>query len=185
MKSPHELRKELAGLQTKLQGWVSAVYELADGAVAVTREGDPKKIATRNQAFLAAKFQQEVHEKAIAVVEAELAEAERRERQEARKALAPEAEKLVERVEKAHSDVAAAMNMLAAAVRAAHEVESEASRIASQGGTRHRYTLQRDHGWVLDAVKNTLSGRAVTTMPRDRQLSAISQLVEALAGGAA
>lgn len=156
--------------------------ELECLTVAVLRSGDAKRSDAHQSALAKAQQDLKANHDVIAAIEKELAEAERRERQEARQALAPEAEKLVERVEKAHSDVAAAMNMLAAAVRAAHEVESEASRIASQGGTRHRYTLQRDHGWVLDAVKNTLSGRAVTTMPRDRQLSATRQLAESLAG---
>lgn len=181
MKSSHELRKELAGLQTKLQGWVSAVYELADGAVAVTREGDPKKIATRNQAFLAAKFQQEVHEKAIAVVETELAEAERRERQEAQQALAPEAEKLVERVEKAHSDLLAGLVSVVSAAQTLHQIEGEASTIASQGGSRHRFTVPRDHSWITQMLTDLLREKQPSAMVEGRQLSAIRQLAEALA----
>ncbi|MDX7777917.1 hypothetical protein SJR98_07470 [Aeromonas hydrophila] len=184
MKRSHDLRKELAELQTKLQGWVSAVDALADDAVSITREGNPKKIATHNQAFLAAKFQQEVHEKAIAVVETELADAERLERQTARQALVPEAKKLGDRAEVAYGQLLYLMTGVVEKVQELHEIEGEASSVASLGGCRHRHTLPRDHNWVGLMLSDLLRGASPTHMVGERQQSAISQLVEALAGDA-
>jgi hypothetical protein len=68
------------------------------------------------------------------------------------------------------------------AAQTLHQIEGEASTIASQGGSRHRFTVPRDHGWVAQMLTDLLRDKQPSAMVEGRQLSAIRQLAEALAG---
>lgn len=118
----------------------------------------------------------------IAAAAQEEQEAERRERREARQALAPAAEALIERAEAAHGSLLYLMTGVVEKVAEIHAIEGEASTIASQGGSRHRFTVPRDHGWVSQMLNDLLRDKQPSQMVEARQLSAIRQLAEALAG---
>lgn len=118
----------------------------------------------------------------IAQADREEQAAATRERQAARMALVPEVEALGERAEAAHGSLLFALTGVVAAVAEIHAIEGEASSVASRGGTRHRHTAPRDSAWVGQMLTDLLRDKVPSQMVGDRQLSALRQLGEALAG---
>lgn len=119
----------------------------------------------------------------IAAAALEEQEAERRERQEARQALAPSVKALGERADAAHGSLLYLMTGVVEKVAEIHTIEGETAAIASQVGSRHRFTIPRDSAWVAQMLADLLRDKQPSLMPRDRQQAAIRQLAEALASG--